>query len=214
VPDSWLAYVYVDGRYEEAVRLEDADAVVTFLKAHLYDEEVVITDSGDNMLFHARDGVDLYSGLDELGIELRAIFQEIRREIVAEATQGEGERDPWQDLYESIGLSPDQIHMRQMAKRAVKAARTVADVARLLKGTYFHAFFETEDGTREWGYFNPKSYSALVMKRSAHGGWRQGGRRFATLKPEARERHKLSSEDIHRFILLDPPESEREPSQE
>ena len=208
MPPAYSGYVYKEGRHGDSVRPEDADAVVAFLKAHLYDEEVVITDGGDNMLFHASDGIDLYSGLDELGIDLQANYQEIRREIAAEATAGEGEREPWKELYDSVGLSAEEIRMRQSVKRTVKAARTVADVARLLENTYFDVFFETEDGTGAWGYFDPKGYSALVMKRGAHGGWRQDGRRFVTLQPETRVRHKSSGEDTHLFILLDPPSPE------
>jgi len=206
---TYFGYTYKEGRHGDAISLESTDAVVAFLKAHLYEEEVCITDAGDNLIFRARDGVDLYSRLDEMGIDLPAIYRGIRGEIVAEAEEEEeeeGEREPWEEAYDSIGLSPAETQMRQMAKAGAKAARTVADVARLVEGTYFDAFFETEDRTRAWGYFDPTDYSAVVMKESADEGGQGYCGRQVFLKPQARVRHTGSGEDVHAFILLDPPE--------
>ncbi len=193
---AWLGYIYVKGRYGSPKRLEGVDSVVAFLKNHMYDEEIRITDTGDDLLFHARQGVDLFSALHEIGISLPQIYQEIRQDTVAEAGEEGREREDWEDLYDSIGLSPDEIGMRQSAKAAAKAARTVADVAKLLRGTYFDAFFETSDGSRSWGYFDAKDYSVREDPTDKR----------VVLNPETRVRHIGSGEDVHVFVIRDPPE--------
>ena len=192
---AWLGYIYVKGHYDYPERLEAVDNVVAFLKNHMYDEEIRITDTGDNLFFHARDGVDLYSALHEIGISLPQIYQEIRQDTVAEAGEEGREHEEWEGLYDSIGLSPEEIGMRQSAKAAAKAARTVADVASLLRGTYFDAFFETADGRRRWGYFDAKDYS--VREESTD--------KRVVLDREARVEHTGSGEDVHGFVILDPP---------
>jgi hypothetical protein len=78
-------------------------------------------------------------------------------------------------------------------------------VAELLKGTYFDAFFESEDGTRAWGYFHGQDLWATVMQSSEAGGWAGASRQHVELPPGARVRHTSSSEDVHRFVLLDTP---------
>jgi hypothetical protein len=202
-----LGYVYSGDTHGEPQHLENQDELTDFLKAHLYEEEVVITDAGDNLLFRAVDGVDLYSELDELGIDLPALYREVRQELVAGEAQGGAERQPWEEYYDSIGLSPSEIHMRQRAKRLCKAAQTVEDVARLLEGTYFDAYFYSEDRQRAWGYFNPEDYSIDVLEGSQEEGW--GERQdplTVTLDRNARVKYVSSGEDVHGFTLLDPPE--------
>jgi len=201
-----FGFVFAGKRCQCIERLEGKDAVISFLKKHLYEEEIRIVDSfKKRILFQAKKGVDLFSRLDEINISLPQIYQEIRREIVAE-NQGESrEGQDWEDEYDRIGLSPDEIRMRQHAKAASKSARTVADVAKLVEDTYFDAFFETEDKERAWGYFNPRSLEVTVMKK-IEGGWQGDGGKKVILKPEARVKYAGSGEDVHSFIILDPPE--------
>ena len=212
-------YVSREGRFGRAVRLHTAQEVTDFLREHLYEEEVRMVDAGDSLVFHARDGIDLYSRLAELGISLPALYDATRRTWVAEAERArsgdlrpthedEGEpveREPWEPLYDSIGLSSGEVWMRQQAKRACREARTVADVVELLEGTYFDAHFETEDGRRAWGYFDASECSAEVLRPVGEDAWQGEGRRVR-LDPAARVRHKGSGEDVHLFVLLDAPE--------
>jgi hypothetical protein len=207
VTDIFFGYVYSGDTHGEPQRLENQDELTGFLKAHLYEDEVVITDAVDNLLFRAVDGVDLYSELDELGIDLPALFREAQEEMVSAESEQDGGREPWEELYDSIGLSPGEIQMRQRAKRACKAAQTVVDVARLLEGTYFDAYFYSEDRQRAWGYFNPDDYSIHELDGSEEEGW--GERQdplIVTLDRNARVKYVSSSEDVHRFTLYDPPE--------
>lgn len=202
-------YVSRAGRFGRAARLRSPEEIVAFLREHLYAEEVRITDAGDRLLFRAVDGTDLYSCLDELGIDLPGVYAEMRRAWLAEAVVAAPEeesapREPWETLYDSIGLSSGEVGMRQQAKRACRAAQTVADVIELLEGTYFDAHFETEDGSRAWAYFDPAECSARVLRRVGDDAWQEGDRRVR-LDPAARVRHKGSGEDVHLFLLLDPP---------
>lgn len=183
--------------------LQGAEAVAAFVKEHLYAEELRITDTADELIFHAVDGIDLFSRLDELGIDLPALYDAIRREAVAaESAPEQREREDWEALYDSIGLTPAEVSMRQAAKRAARAARTVADVVSLLEGTYFDADFQSEDGSQRWDCFDPRSYSALVRSREG----KRDRPREVRLNPQARVRHLGSGEDVHLFVLLDPPE--------
>jgi hypothetical protein len=194
-----LGYFTRHGEHVGPVALEDRAMVLGFLEVHLFDDEVILADPDDRLVFRAVDGVDLISRLDELGIDLPALYRSLRRAAVSAASDAEDEREPWEDLYDGIGLSPGEIAMRQRAKRAARAARTVADVVELLAGTYFDASFVTEDGSRSWAYFDPDDLS--VLERLADGGT---GKRIV-LSPDARVRHRGSGEDIHNFVLLDPP---------
>ena len=97
--------------------------------------------------------------------------------------------------------------MRQRVKRAAKAASSVSEVAELVQDTYFDAFFYTLDESKGWGYFDGAdlTVSKLVKVKDAFGiGWQDTGHRVH-LSPEARVMHQSSSEDVHRFILLNPP---------
>ena len=194
-----LGYFTRQGEQVGPVALEDQAAVLDFLEAHLFDDEVVLTDPDDRLLFRAVDGVDLFSRLGELGIDLPALYRRLRQAAVSAASDAGEEREPWEDLYDGIGLSPAEVAMRQRAKRAARAARTVADVAELLAGTYFEASFASEDGSRSWGSFDPDDLS--VVEHLADGG--EGER--VCLSPIARVRHQASGEDVHGFVLVDPP---------
>lgn len=194
-----LGYFTRQGEQVGPVALDGRAAVLDFLEAHLFDGEVVLTDPDDRPVFRALDGVDLDSRLDELGIDLPALYRRLRRAAVSEASDAEEEREPWEDFYDGIGLSPGEIAMRQRAKRAAKAARTVADVVELLAGTYFDASFATGDGSRSWAYLDPDDLSAV--ERLTDGRTSEPVR----LSPEARVRHQGSGEDVHSFVLLDPP---------
>ena len=194
-----LGYFTRQGEQVGPTALEDRADVLRFLEAHLFEDEVILTDPDDRLVLRAVDGVDLSSRLDEVGIDLPALYRRLRQAAVSAASDAEEEREPWEELYDAIGLSPGEVAMRQRAKRAARAARTVADVVELLAGTYFDATFATEDGSRSWGYFDPADLS--VVEQLADGDTRERVR----LSPEARVRHQDSGEDVHRFVLLDPP---------
>ena len=215
VPETYRGYVSREGRFGRAVRLAGAAEIAAFLREHLYDEEVRIVDGDDFLVFRAMGGIDLYSRLGDLGIDLPALYREIHTAWVAEAQAGAGEgrrpgaagevvepREPWEELYDSIGLSAGEIGMRQRAKRACRAARTVADVVDLLEGTYFDAYFQTEDGSREWGYLDRSEGTVEVVRPRGE----EGAHARSRLDPAARVRYHSSGEDIHLFVLLDPPE--------
>ena len=173
----FLGYVYHNGRYDQAERLKGEQGVYAFLKKNLYEEEIRICDSGDNLIFHARDGVDLFSRLEEIGIDLPGIYQSLRREALGPGAD-EPHRPKWEQLYDSIGLSSGEIAMRQRVKKAAIAATTVADVVRLLEGTYFSACFYSEDETRCWSYFDPHDLTVRIMKRVGDDygtGWQETG---------------------------------------
>lgn len=202
----FIGYVTSGGRRSPPQRLENRAELVSFIKANLYDDEVVITDAEDNVLFRAVDGVDLYSAVDKLGIDLPALYRETREALVAAESEPDAETEPWEELYDSIGLSPGEIAMRQRVKRTCKAARTVADVAELLEGTYFAAHFYSEDRRRAWRFFDPHDYSVSAAKMVNGQNANEEQERIVHLDPDARVRHLSSSEDIHKFILRDPPE--------
>lgn len=198
----FLGYFYRNGRYGQAERLIGAQEVCEFIKKYLYEEEIRICDSGDNLVFQARDGVDLFSRLEDFGIDLPGIYQALRREALGSNAE-ELPRPKWEVLYDSIGLSPGEIAMRQRVKKAAREATTVADVARLLEGTYFSACFYSEDETCCWSYFDPHDLTVRKMERveDDYGtGWQETGEQI-TLDLDARVRHHSSGEDIHAFIL-------------
>jgi hypothetical protein len=192
-----LAHTTVAGRRTETVLTGDRDTLLGFLEAHLFDEKVVLADSGDQLIFEAVDGVDLYSRLDEFGIDLPSLYRRLR-ELAVSAASDDREREPREDLYDSVGLSPAEIAMRQKAKRAARAARTGADVVGLLAGTYFEASFESEDGSRCWSSFDPGDLSAVEEAQNGAG-------EPVGLRLDTRVRHRGSREDIHSFVLLDMP---------
>jgi hypothetical protein len=194
-----IGYATSAGRRTTTVLPGAPEPLQRYLKDHLFDDELVLTDADDRLIFHAVDGVDLYSRLGDLDIDLPALYRRLREAAVSAATPDGGAREPWEDLYDSIGLSPGEITMRQRVKRTAKAARTVADVAELLAGTYFDASFENEDGTREWSGFDPRDLSAA--ERLPDGGSAEP----LYLPPASPVRHRRSSEDVHYFVLLDPP---------
>lgn len=204
--EQYLGYVTTSGMRLPGQRLTSRQEIISFLQKNLYEDEVIITDLGDGMLFQAIDGVDLYSDLVSLGIDLQSIYQEIRNSW--QIDEPSTEREPWEDQYDSIGLSPGEVRMRQRVKQACKSARSVADVARLLKGTYFNARFYSEDRSRVWGYFDLDEYSVIVLNESDVGVPGEEQEKPAFLNPQARVRHISSGEDIHTFVLLDPPEDD------
>lgn len=194
-----LGYVTIAGERRQSIGLQDRQKVITFLAAHRFDGEVALTDAEDRLIFRAVDGVDLNSRLDEFGIDLPALYRKLRRVAIEAEIEPADQREPPEDHYDS-GLSPAEIRMRQKAKRLAKAARTVADVVELLAGTYFAARFENEDRTRSWGSFHPDDLSVIeVIPESAESD-------RIRLSPEARVRHDGSGEDVHGFVLLDPPD--------
>jgi hypothetical protein len=191
-----------DGRRHHPVLLDDREALAAFLREHLWDEEVVVADAADALVFRAVAGVDVYSRLGEFGIDLPAVYRVVRAGLQTDEA-GPSDPEPWEELYDSIGLSPAEIAMRRRVKALARAATTVRDVVELLEGTYFDARFQSRDGTRTWISFDPEDRSALAEEPAGTDPTERA--RWVVLHPDARVRHAGSAEDVHRFVLLDPP---------
>ena len=190
-----------EGRYGPPVRLADQDATIQFIRENQYVPQMMITDMGDHQLLLMRDGVDLFNELDQVGIDLNFVLNQIRAEMVAEG-QNTGEKPEWERLYDQIGLSPGEIRMRQRVKVECRAARTVGNVAEIVRGTYFDANFLTADGNKWYRFLDEADYSARLMIKDERGEWMDEPGRVA-LSPEIRVRHLRSSEDIHTFEIFD-----------
>ncbi len=211
----YFGFVFVDRRCEHVEELDGSAGIVLFLKEHLFPDssgdktEIRITDYHKKRIhFQSIGGVDLRSELQFHGISLPDLYQEIRSEMVARV-QGPEERadkPEWETYYDSIGLSAAEMQMRRTAKLSARAARTVRDVADLLEGTYFDARFRTRDGMRTWGYLDAKDLSAEPQGTWDTGELRPGeSTQRVVLDPNARVEYTGSGEDIHGFILHDPP---------
>ena len=87
-------------------------------------------------------------------------------------------------------------------KAACRAAKTVADVAELVRGTYFDAHFVSEDGQKWCRFFNEDDHSAKLMIKDESGEWVDDPD-FFYLSPRAKVKHLRSGEDIHTFLLID-----------
>ena len=210
-PHVYYGMTFKGRRCIQSERLEGRRALEEFLKAHLYDEEIRVTDAmKQRVLLHVRNGVyDVgLSRPEELGVSLPEIYEDIRRSIVVEEGVDSHQRESWEDLYDSIGVSPDEIRMRQRLKPDLKSVRTVTDVAKLIEGTYFDASFKTEDGNRSWGYFDGETFTVTPMipvDGPLGRGWQFDSGKRVQLDPDARIQHCGSGEDVHGFIILDPP---------
>jgi hypothetical protein len=181
--------------------LPDQQALIQFIKDNYEAPQLIITDAGDNQLLLMRAGVDLYNMLDQYGISLAAIFDELRQDIAGQKNS-EGAKPEWEVLYDQIGLSSGEIRMRQRVKAACRAAQTVEDAAALVAGTYFDAHFISEDGQKWCRFFNQDDYSATLMTKDESGEWVDHPAPIY-LSPNAKVRHLRSSEDIHTFLLMD-----------
>jgi len=204
----FYGYVYVAGHHDGPKRLEGIESLVPFIKQHLLCEELRVTDSHDILILHVLDGVDLFSTLHEYGVDLPQLYQSIRKNTLGEGLKGDDQWDDWQDEYDRTNPSPSEIRTRLAIKKAFKTAQNVADIAKLLEGGCFTICFESQDGTQAWGDFNPIDYSVVAMNETVKSGSQKGVGRV-TLEPTARVRHDGSGEDIHVFILLDPPLDKR-----
>lgn len=199
-----LCYGYcfdTEGRYGPPVRLADQDAIIQFIRENQHAPQMMITDMGDHQLLLMRDGVDLYNELDQVGIDLNFVLNQIRDEMVAEG-QSTGEKPEWERLYDQIGLSPGEIRMRQRVKAECRAARTVGDVAEIVRGTYFDAHFLTTDGKKWYRFFDEEDYSATLMIKDDNGKWNDEPEK-SILSPTLQVRHLHSSEDVHTFEISD-----------
>lgn len=200
-----LGFLFSGGYHDDARILSDCDQVVTFLHANLYAEQVVITDRGDDLWFEAVNGVDLYSRLGELGIDLQAIFQQRRKELYGQDEVSDPDRNSWEELYDSIGLSAEEIAMRRRVKDMVKRAETIEDVIHLLEDSYFDAVFTLPDDPQSWGYFNPADCSVTFHQVEDQVNPENKAGKVILLKKTTRVRHVCSGEDIHHFDLIDLP---------
>lgn len=204
----FYGYVFVAGQHDGPKRLEGIASLVPFIKRHLLSEELRITDSSDILILHVLDGVDLLSTLHEYGVDLPQLYKSIRKHDLGEGFNVDKQWGDWQDDHDRTNPSLSEIRTRLAIKKACKAAQNVADVAKLLEGGSFTVCFESQDGTRAWGDFNPIDYSVVAMNETVKtGSQKRVGR--VTLDPTARLRHDGSGEDIHVFILLDPPLDKR-----
>ncbi len=199
-------YVYIVGMHGPPQTLEDQDGIIKFLKANLYAEKLTITDNHDELWYESVDGVDLFSRLNELGIDLPAIFQWVRYDQYRDDSESEEERQPWEDLYDSIGLSPGEIAMRKRVKKEAIAARTLADVIELVKGTYFDVILSLPGEQEAWGYFDPNDCSVSIYPGENESGLAAEDQIVRMLPATTRVMHKSSGEDIHHFELVDLPD--------
>jgi hypothetical protein len=201
-----LGYLYTDGIHGESEILENIENLLSFLHANLYAEQVMITDGGDNLWFEAFNGVDLYSRLDELGIDLPGLFHQVRQELYFQDEEQEIARQPWEALYDSIGLSPGEIAMRSRVKERVKKAETVEDVIQLLDGTYFDAVFTLPSESENYGRFNPEDCSISFTQLDGQESYEEQREKVVFLDRTTRVRHIASGEDIHHFEVIDLPD--------
>lgn len=197
-------YIFTrEGHYDRPILLKEKDQLVQFIKDNLNAAKLVITDQADQQILLIQDGVDLYNDLEQFGISLSEIFRAVRAEQVGDMDEAR-QKQAWEKLYDSIGLSPGEIRMRQRVKRDCLAAQTVQDVADLVSGTYFTVFFISPDDDQCWGYFDETDFSAAVMEKDTDGYWSDTGR-MVRIPRDGRVKHLRSGEDIHDFLLFDLP---------
>jgi hypothetical protein len=202
----FLGYVYdAFGHYKAPQTLEDEFALVKFINEYLEAPQMVVTDLNDNQLLLTREGVDFYSNLSSLGIELGDVYRQIR-EDQPDSEDDSHQKPPWEALYDSIGLSPSEVRMRQNVKQSCLAAKTVKDVAELLKETYFSVYFYNQKRDKCWGHLDVENLIAELLLQDGEGYWYDTGSQVK-LEGESRVHHLRSSEDIHEFLLLDTPTS-------
>ena len=202
----FLGYVYdAFGHYKAPQTLEDEFALVKFINEYLEAPQMVVTDLNDNQLLLTREGVDFYSNLSSLGIELGDVYRQIR-EDQPDSEDDSHQKPPREALYDSIGLSPSEVRMRQNVKQSCLAAKTVKDVAELLKETYFSVYFYNQKRDKCWGHLDVENLIAELLLQDGEGYWYDTGSQVK-LEGESRVHHLRSSEDIHEFLLLDTPTS-------
>jgi hypothetical protein len=190
-----------DGTHNAPIPLETQDSVVHYIRGNHKAHQLVITDQNDQLLLLMRDGVDLFNTLDQIGISLNAVLKQFRDKIVEEQTFSE-EKLEWERRYDQIGLSSGEIRMRQRVKQACKNACTIADVAEIVRGTYFDAHFLSSDGSKWYRFLNEDDYSITLMTNDGNGEWIDEPGRVILL-PSTRIKHLRSTEDIHTFEILD-----------
>ena len=199
---AFLGFRYnADGRTLPTVRLETPEDVKRFIRDNLEASQLIITDAQDQQLLLMRDGVDLFNELDQIGLSLHSLLNQIRTEAVQDLGSPQ-EKPEWERHYDQIGLSPVEIRMRQRAKAACRAAQTVADVADLVRGTYFDPHFLTRDRRTWYRFFDADTYQAIVMTKDETGEWVEGPTPVI-LSPTTHVQHLRSSEDIHTFEIPD-----------
>jgi hypothetical protein len=200
----FLGYVYdAFGHYDAPHSLEDEFALVKFINEYLEAPQMVVTDLNDNQLLLTREGVDFFSNLSSLGIELGDVYRQIHHGQT-ETLEGSQQKPPWEVLYDSIGVSPSEVRMRQEIKTRCLTAKKVRDVADLVKETYFSVYFYNRERDKCWGHLNVDTLVVELLLQDVEGYWYDTGAQVA-LPGSARVQHLRSSEDIHEFLLLDPP---------
>ena len=79
--DKYWGYVHSNDQRIERLPLANKTELIAFIKSYLYDDQLEITDAWDNLVFRSLDGIDLYSNLADIGVDLPSIFQESRQEL-------------------------------------------------------------------------------------------------------------------------------------
>lgn len=200
----FLGYVYdVFGHQDGPQTLSDEAALLAFINDNGDAPQMVITDLAGRQLLLTREGIDLFNALASLGIELGETYLQTRREAVG-AFEGNTPKPEWEEFYDSIGVLPGEIRMRQRVKRDCLAAETVADVAALLRGTYFSVYFYNPEREKCWGHFDEATGIAEALLLDGDGYWHDTGSQVR-IPTESRVSHWRSGENIHEFILFDPP---------
>jgi hypothetical protein len=199
-----FGYVFDRDRYYgQPEILRNREDLVKFIKDNFDAAKLVVTDMEDKQILLIRDGVDLFNDLDHYGIILEEIFNEIRADWAGNADD-EVRKPDWEILYDSIGLSSGEIAMRQRVKRECLAARTVQDVAELMRGTYFAVYFYSPEKEQCWGYFNESDFTATIYVKNEDGYWSDTGT-LVQIPRDGRVKHLRSAEDVHDFLLYDLP---------
>ena len=210
---TYIGYIFVGGQCKRVDELEGSEGLVQFLKRFLVPEwtkdntEIRILDPQEGRsLFQAIGGVDLYSELQHHGVSLPDVYKELKTELhKGLSALNTGDDGTEGDDSDPIGLSGQEIVMRVETCRSARAAKSVKDVAEFIEGTYFDAFFDTEDGARSWGYFDSEDLTVQPMKNTG-GGWQEDLELTRIhLKPEARVKYVGAGEDSLSFVILDPP---------
>jgi hypothetical protein len=208
-----LGMLISNGRIEHSLELHSSSDIVKFLKANLFqewgdlsgDRVVIVETVGMKPIFEAIDGVDMYSELHEYGVDLPQIYRDVNKQQSQQLAELSREGDVTDSDEDSIGLSVEEMVMRKETLRDAREAKTVSDIAQLVQGTYFDAWFETIGHDRCWGYFDHWDYSVQPMDLR-NGGWSEHrSKKRVILNSNARVKFNGSGEDVLSFIILDPP---------
>ena len=95
--DIYWGYIYSNDKQVKRLQLANKAELIAFIKSHLYDDQLEITDSRDNLVFRSLDGIDLPS-----------IYQESRQEIYASEELEANDREPWEEIMTILDSLPQR----------------------------------------------------------------------------------------------------------